>query len=74
MADYATVLHMVSNGPRHPDFADALEAYVTADKACEKARQAFEKADQAVQRREAELRAIYERLAEGVPVEGSQDD
>lgn len=62
MADYATVLHMASNAPRHPDFADALEAFVTADKACEKARQAFEKAERVVRDREAGLRAVYERL------------
>jgi len=59
-----SLLEMMLDQPRHPDWTEALDAYVTADRACEKACAAFEKAAQVVQQREAELRAVYERLTE----------
>jgi nucleotide-binding universal stress UspA family protein len=51
-------------GHLHPDYVDALEAYVAADKDREKAERALERADRLARQREAELRAVYERLTE----------
>jgi hypothetical protein len=45
-----------------PACNEALEAYVKADKAAERAREAFARAEAVRQEREAELRAICERL------------
>ncbi len=67
-----SLIDMMARAPRHPDFANAVEAYVAAAKALEKAHQAFEQADQVVQQREAELRSVYERLV-GVTPEGGSD-
>jgi hypothetical protein len=49
----------VSTGP---DFADALETYVEADRARQAVERELERAQQKVQERETELRAIYARL------------
>ena len=57
-----SLVKMMGKAPHHPAFVEALEAYVAADKARDKARQAFERTDQAAQQREAELQAVYERL------------
>jgi hypothetical protein len=62
MADTPTVLQMMASPPRDPDFNDALAAWIEADKAVDKTRQAFERAERVAEQREAELRAIYERL------------
>lgn len=60
----STLLKMLSQPPHHPDWTDALEAYVQADKVRERAREAFEKADEVAQQRETELRAIFDRLTD----------
>lgn len=49
-------------GRTHPDWLAALEAYVAACEARDKAAGTFDKAEHALQQREAEMRAVYERL------------
>lgn len=46
----------------HPDWLAALEAYVAACTARDKAARAFDAAEHALQQRETEMRAVYERL------------
>lgn len=62
-----SLLTMMANAPRGPEWSGALEAWIAADKARDKARQAFEQAEQAALEREAELRAVYLRLASKEP-------
>jgi hypothetical protein len=63
VADTRAMLEMLRSPHRtDPDFNDALAAWVEADKAVDKARKAFEKAERVAEQREAELRAVYERL------------
>lgn len=63
MTDYAAVARMAQSDVRlHPDFLAAMEAFVASDEAEEKARHAHHRALDLLQRREAELRAVYERL------------
>jgi hypothetical protein len=65
MASLSAALSNVPGPPYDPDYIDALDAYVAADQAREKAHRAFEKADQLARQREAELRAICERVTAG---------
>ena len=58
-------LKMINEAGSDPDFNDALTAFIEADKAREKARKAFERADRLADQREADLRAIYKHLTEG---------
>ena len=58
-----SVLEMMAAPPRSdPDWTGALEAYVAAAQARDKAAVAFDNAEAALLRREAEMRAVYERL------------
>ena len=57
-----SILAKLGTAPQHPDFVDALEVYVGALKARDKALAAFEKADEIAKQREAELEAVIDRL------------
>lgn len=59
---YDGLLKKLNDAPQHPDITEALDAYVTADKACEKAREAFEKADIRAAQRRADLEAVIDRV------------
>ena len=56
-----SLLKKLNDAPQHPDITEALEAYVTADKALDKAREAFEKAERLAAQREADLEAVIDR-------------
>jgi hypothetical protein len=57
-----SVIAMMGEPLRDPDWTDALEAYVQSAKARDKAGRAFDEAEHALQQREAELRTVYDRL------------
>ena len=58
----ASLIQMMGEPIRDPDWTDALEAFTQATKARDKAAGALERAEQLMQQREGELRAVYERL------------
>ncbi len=58
----ASVVKMMFLSTVHPDWLNALEAYVAACEARDKAAAVFDKAEHRLQQREAEMRAVYERL------------
>lgn len=60
--DYHALSKMMDRRPPGDEWAEALEAFITADKAREKAQQALAKANAALREREADLRVIFERL------------
>lgn len=60
--DPSVLLEMMGLSTVHPDWLNALEAYVAACEARDKAAAAFDKAEHRLQQREAEMRAVYERL------------
>jgi predicted NBD/HSP70 family sugar kinase len=57
-----SLLSKMNAAPRHPDITDALDVYVTALKARDKAEETFRKADEVAQQRAAELEATIDRV------------
>lgn len=59
---YAGLSKKLANAPSHPDITEALEAFVAAGKARDKAQAAFERVDQLAEQRQAELEAAIDRV------------